>query len=313
MGRETKRYGIVDIGSNTVHAVVYEVREGGSRIKLMNRKDATGLINYISRNRMRKSGIERLQQLISEFKGLFGLLGCDETDYFATSSLRSIENGEAVIDSVFAATGVRIRIIDGAKEAWYDYVSFARNTGLESFVGADMGGGSVQLVAAEGGRLVSHASMECGCLRLYRGFVSGILPTEREEKAVRKHVEALCDKIMGNGEYRTDTLYFMGGTSRAASKYLKNADKLVVNTRSFHFTPEDLRRIMRDIRCDRDSSVELMASLFPERISTFVPGLIAMLVLCERTGAGSICVLKDGVREGVLFEKLAGDTGRRKR
>ena len=147
MGRETKRYGIVDIGSNTVHAVVYEVREGGSRIKLMNRKDATGLINYISRNRMRKSGIERLQQLISEFKGLFGLLGCDETDYFATSSLRSIENGEAVIDSVFAATGVRIRIIDGAKEAWYDYVSFARNTGLESFVGADMGGGSVQLVA----------------------------------------------------------------------------------------------------------------------------------------------------------------------
>ena len=118
---------------------------------------------------------------------------------------------------------------------------------------------------------------------------------------------------MGNGEYRTDTLYFMGGTSRAASKYLKNADKLVVNTRSFHFTPEDLRRIMRDIRCDRDSSVELMASLFPERISTFVPGLIAMLVLCERTGAGSICVLKDGVREGVLFEKLVGDTGRRKR
>ena len=309
MGSESRRYGIVDIGSNTVHAVVYEVDGRGGRVKLMNRKDAAQLINYISKNRMKKSGIERLEKLIAEFEGAFELLECDETDYFATSSLRNLENSRNVADSVYADTGVRIRIIDGSTEAWYDYLSFARNTGKDAFVGADIGGGSVQLVRAEDGALKNHACLECGCLRMYRRFVSGILPTDKEIKCIRDYISELYEEALGKAEFRDDIIYFMGGTARAVSKYLRNADDLIAGKRSFYFTPEDLCRILNDFRKDRKAAVELVARLFPERIGTFIPGLISMMVLCEKTGASRICVMKDGVREGVLIEKT-DDLGR---
>ncbi|MGN0673393.1 MAG: hypothetical protein ACI4KJ_03005 [Anaerovoracaceae bacterium] len=305
MAASARRYGIVDIGSNTVHAVIYDVSPDGSYSKLMNRKDSAQLINYIEKNRMKKSGIERLRSLVVEFEGIFDLLGCDETDYFATSSLRHLENGASVVEQIFAQSGVSIRILDGKKEAEYDFLAFAGNTEEEDFVGADIGGGSMQLVRGSGGSLRDCACLECGCLRMYRRFVRGILPTELECERITGYISGLCDAVLDTEAFETDTLYFIGGTARAASKYLRKAEDMAGSTRKYYFTLSDLRRIRDSLVSGRSDTVSTVLGLFPERICTFVPGLIAMITICEKVGAGRICVLKDGVREGVMAEKLS--------
>ena len=50
------RYGVIDLGSNTIRTVVYET-EGKSFKKLISERSFTGILNYIENGRLRPDGI----------------------------------------------------------------------------------------------------------------------------------------------------------------------------------------------------------------------------------------------------------------
>lgn len=49
------RYGVIDLGSNTIRTVVYET-EGKSFKKLISERSFTGILNYIENGRLRPDG-----------------------------------------------------------------------------------------------------------------------------------------------------------------------------------------------------------------------------------------------------------------
>ena len=51
--------GLADIGSNTIHGVVYKVNNGDTT-KILNHKDSTELISYICAGILSDDGIDRL-------------------------------------------------------------------------------------------------------------------------------------------------------------------------------------------------------------------------------------------------------------
>lgn len=79
--------GLADIGSNTIHGVVYKLNNGEA-IKILNQKDSTELISYIYAGILSDEGIDRLCSEVKQLDDLFRLSKCNEVDFFATSALR---------------------------------------------------------------------------------------------------------------------------------------------------------------------------------------------------------------------------------
>ena len=77
------RYGLMDIGSNTIHAVIYEL-DGQKWKKVLSEKEYAELISYVEEQTLSEAGIERLCQAVESLRRLFQALPCVKTCYFAT-------------------------------------------------------------------------------------------------------------------------------------------------------------------------------------------------------------------------------------
>lgn len=298
--------GLADIGSNTIHGAVYKVN-GGDTTKILNHKDSTELISYICAGILSDDGIDRLCAEVKQLDDLFRLSECDEVDFFATSALRSAVNCSEVLRTVHEETGVYIRLIDGKQEARYDYVAMKKNCREKNAVGLDLGGGSLQAVLMEDGELSRSTSLDCGCLRIYNAFVKGILPTPDEIREITEHVMYLLDSDIVMKSIRNDmkrledcSTYMIGGTARAFGKFHRAVEDMSGGKRVYGVKADALQQVMDVFREDEGYSVYLTNKLFPERICTFLPGIIVFRAVTKFLGSGELRVIKDGIREGVL-------------
>jgi exopolyphosphatase/guanosine-5'-triphosphate,3'-diphosphate pyrophosphatase len=297
------RYGLMDIGSNTIHAVVYEFN-GQKWRKVLSEKEYAELISYVEEQQLTPEGIDRLCQAIESLGQVFQVLACNETIYFATSALRALTNREAVLQQVKEQTGVTMTIISGQEEAYYDYVSLQQYIKQPKALGLDLGGGSGQLFYYQEQTLVTSASYEIGCLRLYNQYVSGVLPSAKERNAICKQVRQLLREGPELSKTGMDTLYVMGGTGRACAKLFQSLQGLPKAEDGCWLTLAQLRELLTTVQELGLHGVRIMNRLFPERLCSMVPGLLAIMTVAEYAGVKRICIIKEGLREGVLRSKF---------
>lgn len=297
------RYGLMDIGSNTIHAAVYEL-EGVKWKKVLSEKEYAELISYVENQRLSDDGIERLCQTIDSLRRLFVAVPCEKIFYFGTSALRALQNGAEVLQMVEEQTGVKIIIISGQEEAYYDYVSLKNYLKQNKALGLDLGGGSGQLFRYQDDKLMSSASYEIGCLRLYNQYVAGVLPSVKERSAICKQVRTLLSDGPDFSKTGQDTLYVMGGTGRACAKLFQSLQGLKKTEEGTVITVAQLKELLQTVQELGLNGVRIINRLFPERLCSLVPGLLSILTVAEYTGVKKVCVIKEGIREGFLIANV---------
>lgn len=297
------RYGLMDIGSNTIHAVIYE-QSGQKWKKVLSEKEYAEIISYVEEQRLSTDGIARLCQAIDSLQRLFLALPCDETFYFATSALRALKNGEAVLKQVKEQTGVDLIVISGQEEAYYDYVSLKNYLKQPKALGLDLGGGSGQLFCYRNEKLVRSASYEIGCLRLYNQYVTGVLPSSKERNMICKGVRELLLAGPDFSKTEMDTLYIMGGSGRACAKLFQSLQGLSKTEDGCWITIAQLKELLQTVQELGLNGVRIMNRLFPERLCSIMPGLLAIVTVAEYTGVKRVCIIKEGIREGFLITNI---------
>lgn len=297
------RYGLMDIGSNTIHAVVYEL-EGGKWKKVLSEKEYAEIISYVEDQTLSEEGIVRLTQAVESLRRLFTALPCEKTFYFATSALRSLKNGEAVLRAVEQQTDVKITVISGQEEAYYDYVCLKHYLKQSKALGLDLGGGSGQVFLYEDDKLLDSASYEIGCLRLYNQCVNGVLPSAKERNTICKQVRSLLQQGPDFTKTGQDTLYVIGGTGRACAKLFLSLQGLSKDEDGITMTVPQLKELLKTVQELGLQGVRIINRLFPERLCSLLPGLLAILTVAEYTGVKKVCVIKEGIREGFLITNV---------
>ena len=116
------KVGIVDIGSNTIRLVVYDVIDMTYK-EILNQRSFAGLIEYVDDNRLSQTGMDKLVKTLSNIKELTYLVRCDKVFYFATASLRGLNNSIDLLTYIKKELDIDIDIITGEEEAYFDYVS----------------------------------------------------------------------------------------------------------------------------------------------------------------------------------------------
>ena len=140
-----KRIGVMDVGSNSVRLVVYDVR-GRAMQPRFNEKVLAGLGRGLNATgRLHKEGIEIAIAALARFASITRAQKVEALFPFATAAVREAADGKEFVDRVKKETGVTLRVLSGADEARFAAEGVLAGTpGIDGIAG-DLGGSSLEL------------------------------------------------------------------------------------------------------------------------------------------------------------------------
>lgn len=288
------RLAAVDIGSNTVHALVADAVRGKledvafyvEMPELGAQVSRTGVIG--SRARV---AIRALGSVVAAAR----THGFDVLVAGATHAVREASDGAAFVRQAAAAIGVPVRVISPRRETELSFLGVAsRHAARREWAMLDLGGGSTEVVIAQGGTLERSASLPIGSGVLASTYLSD--PPKPGERA-RLRRTALHELLQApDGE--VERLVATGGTAsnlplvlsrRRPPDVLTTADLLECEARL-------------DARSAARASREL--GLAPNRIRALRAGVEVLLLFLDWYGLAVLQVSHEGLRHGMLLAYL---------
>ena len=297
-------YGMIDIGSNTVRMAIYEI--DGERVEMIvKKKHLVGLAAYVKNGLMLRSGIDRAVEILTEFKEFLLSFNITESTAFTTAALRNARNGKSAVKEIETRTGIPIRILSGDEEATYDFIGATHNLVEDDGLLVDIGGGSTEIVFFKNREIVKKASLPIGSLTFHSRYANGILPSASECEDMRAEAEATVGAARSLQAIYHAQICGIGGTFKGSmalynSMYGMRSRNVRMEARRI---PDIIRRFQRDWELTQQDTILLMRTV-PDRLNTFVPGLIIADVLAKRFESRIITYSDSGVREGYIYDQV---------
>lgn len=302
------RYGIIDLGSNTIRLCIYEIADDIRRPlrasdidTLLNYKIMAGLASYVKGGNMTPDGVAKAVKTINAHLKRAENFFCKRVDIFATAVLRNCANSLEACRAIEDACGKRICILTNEEEAHLGFLGASLDKRMDCGTMVDIGGGSTELTRIEGGLDLDKISLPQGSLSSYSAGVAGILPTEKELNAIGKSFRNLLS-LEKSSTYKADQLYGIGGSIRSAAKIY--GDLIEKGKRKDFITPQHVDEIIDAYLKDPGTFAHQAIKTVPDRIHTFLPGCAIIREIFSITGAEQLTICKYGVREGYLAERI---------
>lgn len=173
------RFGAIDIGSNAVRLLVKHVFEHRGEPVFI--KDALYRVpvrlgeEAFSNGAFSEAKMDDLVKTMKAFRLLMEVQQVVDYRAYATSAMRSAENGQALVERVRREAKINIEIISGEQEAsviLQSEIGQSREHAERRFLYIDVGGGSTELAYMHKGEVTAAQSFKIGTLRLLNDAVS---------------------------------------------------------------------------------------------------------------------------------------------
>ncbi|MGH3089793.1 MAG: hypothetical protein ACRDSJ_21145, partial [Rubrobacteraceae bacterium] len=266
------RLSVIDVGSNTIHLLVGEVK-GGGVVPVTGEKVSALLGAGVDRTgRIEADRLAIAVEAIGLFARISKLNGAKEPLILATSAVRDAKNGSELGEKVESSTGLAMRLISGEKEAELGFKGAVTAVGTPwegPALVVDLGGGSAQLILGEAssGPLM-QTSLPLGSNRTTEKFVENDPPKKKELKALDAHVKKtlpewnLASKV---------PVVAVGGSARAILRLTGDA-----------LTVERLRELAGEVASEPYGVLARGYGLAPERARVMPAAITTLAAVLER-------------------------------
>ncbi len=187
------RIASIDVGSNTVLLLIAEINEKYEINYIKNFYRVPRISKNINKHRIiDEKSIERLLNVLSEYKQIIESYECDNILIKATAAMRIAQNGEEIIKIVSDKLGFDIEIIDGELEAYYSYLgAISTFEKKDNYIVLDIGGASTEIIYGGPEKISFKKSFPFGAVSLTEKYLSSF-PYNSSE------IEKLVDEIKFN-------------------------------------------------------------------------------------------------------------------
>ncbi|KZE89271.1 Ppx/GppA phosphatase family protein [Microbacterium sp. TNHR37B] len=192
------RLGVLDIGSNTVHLLVADVRPGGRPLATSSTRTVLRLMRYLTPDgSISEEGIVALEEAVRAARAVAQAENVRELLATATSAVREATNGAAVIARVERALGQELQVLGGESEARFTFLAVRRWFGWAAgqILLFDIGGGSLELATGSDELPEVAASVPLGAGRMTVEFMPEDPPGEDAVEALRAHARATLEPV----------------------------------------------------------------------------------------------------------------------
>ena len=298
-------YAMIDVGSNTIRMAIYEI--DGDRVEMiMKKKHTVGLASYVKDGYMRREGIEKVVEIINGYKDFLNDFGINQMTAFTTAALRNAINGRHAVEEVEYRTGIKIHLMSGDEEATYDFIGATHNLVDDDGLLIDIGGGSTEIVYFENRNIKIKVSLPIGSLAFHTRYTGiHILPSASECEEMRAEAEATVSAIKEFQAVTHAQICGIGGTFKGAMALYNSMYGLPKRNMRMEVRriTDILWRFQREHELTEQDKILLMRTV-PERMHTFLPGLIIADVLAKRFKSLHVMFSDSGVREGYIYDNI---------
>jgi exopolyphosphatase/guanosine-5'-triphosphate,3'-diphosphate pyrophosphatase len=300
---------VLDLGTNTFHLLIVDVKQDGSFSKIFKSKMAVMLgKDGIHHNRIAPPAFDRGIKALKHYSDVIRRLKPEKVFAFATSAIRSASNGRKFVEQVFRETGIRIKVITGSREASLICRGVRQSVLMteKPQLIMDIGGGSTEFIIANGNKIFWKKSFNIGVSRLLETFRPGDPITANEVRAVKFFLEktlapldAAVKKfpvhslIGSSGSF--DTLAEMIGWRFYKRDILKNV-------KSLRFNLEDYAKLHKMLLSSTTAQRMRMKGLVKMRVDLIVLSSICTGFVLGRYSMLEMILSKTALKEGALWQ-----------
>jgi exopolyphosphatase/guanosine-5'-triphosphate,3'-diphosphate pyrophosphatase len=184
------RIAIIDLGTNTFNLLVADVMSRGEFKTIFSTKIAVKLgEGGIGKSTILPAAFERGINALRSHRAIIDKLKAQKVIAFATSAIRSAQNGAKFVAAAKKETGIGIQVIPGDREAELIAagVRLALDLGDTPSLILDIGGGSNECIIATRDNILWKQSFEMGVARLLEKFKPSDPVTAGEIEAMENY------------------------------------------------------------------------------------------------------------------------------
>ena len=304
------RIAAIDIGTNSVHMIVIQVRPDLSfeivdREKEMVRLGSGGL----GGRALTEGSMMAALQALSKFKRLAESHDVDEIVAAATSAVREADNGREFLTTIRQRTGVRVKVISGTEEARFIHRAAVYGVDVSDSRAAviDIGGGSVEFTLGTAKQIQVAESAKIGVIRLTEQFVRADPIERRDERRMVKHIaeaiEETVEQIVTRGFDRvigtSGTILSVGGLAVGETLAVGSDD-----LRNRRISAKQFRNLRRELTALPLAERLRIPGLDPRRADLAVAGSILLDTILKRMGAKELTLCDLALREGLALDYI---------
>jgi len=302
---------VIDVGTNTVRLLVAESDGRGGYLPLFASQEITRLGQGLLPDReLRPEPTQRTIHVLRQFREEAEARGAIRTLAVGTSALREATNRTAFLSRAREQAGLEISVISGEEEARLTLLGV--RAGLSRaparLVMMDIGGGSTELLLADGARILTMVSTGLGVVKLTERFLRTDPPTQVELAAMGEAAVLRLTRV------RTETFrdispqdVFVGtaGTvTTLAAIDLRLAPYDPDRVTGHELTRARVASLTRELALLPLADRRQVRGLEPARADVIVAGAVICLAAMDALGFSRLTVSDGGLREGILIDLI---------
>ncbi|MCC6138974.1 MAG: hypothetical protein IT287_10105 [Bdellovibrionaceae bacterium] len=297
-----KRITVIDAGSNAIRLAIAQARGNSFKIVYKLREPIRLGADVFFKGKISPAIIAQTIKAFKKFKRLSHNFESDAIFAIGTSALRDATNQKQILSQLNQETGIRLKVISGVRES--ELVFKAINHELDITAGRslliDIGGGSVELVAAKNGKKLRGKSFPLGTVRLLKKFKPDPETYHSQIKAFEpllKDASRFVSSFPGKFSYCVGVggnIERMGRVSALINRKNKD-DKITLN---------DLLR-MYDLMASY--SVEKRKRVFglrADQADVILPAIVLCIYFMQFSNTKDLYIPGVGIKDGLILEEL---------
>lgn len=293
----------VDLGSNSFHMIVGELRHG--QLSIIDRlRETVRLSEGLSQQgELAESAKNRAIECLSRFGERLRDMHAASVRAAGTSALRRARDSEKFMADAEAALGQSIEVISGIEEARliYNGVTHSLPPNEGSRLVLDIGGGSTELILGQGTKPNALESLDLGCVAMSeRFFAQGRISKRAFDKA----------RTAASLELRPVKAFFRdtadveaigtSGTIIATEAVARELDIIDTN----ELTPDAVESLIQKVIECEDVRRLSMPGLSERRAQVWPGGLAILVELLSVLRIDRLRISDGALREGLLYDHL---------
>lgn len=294
---------VIDIGSNSIRMQISEVFGKSYKI-IEDYKEILRIGDEVFlKGEFSDGAIEDILSVLKKIKSLIDGKNVDIIRVVATAAFREAKNGYIVAGIIEKETGLKVEIISGKEEAYFNYLSAAANFQLSksNAVVVDIGGGSAEICVTESGNLKYAVTTNLGCSKLTKMFIKNSPPLIDEILKMKKYISVQLKHYEINKDIAL--IICSGGTMYNVSE-IYYRDKNKEDSAIKYVDRKFLKKMISTIEMKDIAEIKNINGIEPQRADIMLAAMVFIDILLEKTRLSGFYTLRAGLRTGLTIDTM---------
>ncbi len=302
---EVPRYGVIDLGSNSVRLVIFE----GSRrnpVAIFNEKAVLRLGRGLqSTGRLNQEAVDQSFQVLARYCTIARAMGAERLEALATAAVRDASNGQAFVQALQERLpGLAIRVLSGAEEAEFSALGVLCGIPDADGILVDIGGGSVELVRLTPEGLRASRTLPLGVIRLAER--SGGDPDRARDVA-----DGDLASVPWLAEGNERDLYLVGGAWRALARvHMAQVGYPLHMVHQYTIGRDEARELAAMVTSAGKRALERVHGLSRKRVDDLPFAAVVLRRVLRAASVRRVVFSASGLREGWYLRMIPEEVRR---